>query len=159
MRERDEGCEETDSVDLPNTGLSTIEKPEGKKRGAGLCQRTCHVSASSMTRRRPEDLSVLQPPMHRMGELVTEQLHIDVKAKVLQNARFKYACRTLRPHRDHHAHRHAAMLAQPIPPASPRLDTAFALFHEDVDGTPLYRLAHAFARAVFPVSVAHWATG
>jgi transposase len=31
--------------------------------------------------------------MHRMGEAVTEQLHIEVKAKVLQNVRFKYACR------------------------------------------------------------------
>lgn len=29
----DEGCEETDCVDLPNTGLPTIERPEGKKRG------------------------------------------------------------------------------------------------------------------------------
>jgi hypothetical protein len=28
-----------------------------------------------------------------MGELVTEQLHIEVKATVLQNARAKYACR------------------------------------------------------------------
>jgi hypothetical protein len=28
-----------------------------------------------------------------MGEAVTEQLHIEVKAKVLQNVRFKYACR------------------------------------------------------------------
>ena len=31
--------------------------------------------------------------MHRMGETVTEQLHIEVKTKVLQNVRFKYACR------------------------------------------------------------------
>lgn len=28
-----------------------------------------------------------------MGELVTEQLHIAVKATVLRNARVKYACR------------------------------------------------------------------
>ncbi len=31
--------------------------------------------------------------MHRMGEAVSEQLHIEIKAKVLQNVRFKYACR------------------------------------------------------------------
>jgi hypothetical protein len=31
--------------------------------------------------------------MHRIGETVTEQLHVEVKAKVLQNVRFKYACR------------------------------------------------------------------
>ena len=48
LRERDEGCEETDCVDLQNTGLQTIERPEGKKRGRRPCQRTCHVSASSI---------------------------------------------------------------------------------------------------------------
>lgn len=31
--------------------------------------------------------------MHRMGEEISEQLHIEVKASVLQHVRFKYACR------------------------------------------------------------------
>ena len=43
------------------------------------------------TTRRPVRAASNQ--MHRMGETVTEQLHIEVKAKVLQNVRFKYACR------------------------------------------------------------------
>src|SRR5215218_9464646 len=29
----DEGCEETDCVDLPKTGLPSLEKPDGQKRG------------------------------------------------------------------------------------------------------------------------------
>ena len=102
-------------------------------------------------------------PMHRMGELVTEQLHIEVKAKVLQNARFKYACR--------HCDRTgintpvviAPMPAQPLPGSIATASTlAFALVHKYVDGTPLYRLAQAFERAGVPVSrgaLGHWVIG
>ena len=101
--------------------------------------------------------------MHRMGELVTEQLQIEVKAKVLQNARFKYACR--------HCDRTgistpvviAPMPAQPLPGSIATASTlAFALVHKYVDGTPLYRLAQAFERAGVPVSrgaLGHWVIG
>ncbi len=75
--------------------------------------------------------------MHRMGEAVTEQLHIEVKAKVLQNVRFKYACR--------HCDRTgintpvvlAPMPAQPLPGSIATASTlAFALVHK-------YRRRHA----------------
>lgn len=101
--------------------------------------------------------------MHRMGEAVTEQLHIEVKAKVLQNVRFKYACR--------HCDRTgintpvilAPMPAQPLPGSIATASTlAFALVHKYVDGTPLYRLAQAFERAGVPVSrgaLGHWVIG
>lgn len=91
--------------------------------------------------------------MHRMGEAVTEQLHIEVKAKVLQNVRFKYACR--------HCDRTginapvvtAPMPTQPLPGSVATASTlAFALVHKYVDGTPLYRLAQAFERAGVPIS-------
>lgn len=36
---------------------------------------------------------MLLSPDASHGEAVSEQLHIEVKAKVLQNVRFKYACR------------------------------------------------------------------
>ena len=160
----DEGCEETDCVDLPNTGLPTIERPEGKKRGR-------RPLPENLPRERVEyDLADDQKicpccshPMHRMGELVTEQLQIEVKAKVLQNARFKYACR--------HCDRTgiitpiviAPMPAQPLPGSIATASTlAFALVHKYVDGTPLYRLAQAFARAGVPVSrgaLGHWVIG
>ena len=160
----DEGCEETDCVDLPNTGLPNIGKPEGKKRGR-------RPLPENLPRERVEyDLAEDQKicpccshPMHRMGELVTEQLHIEVKAKVLQNARAKYACR--------HCDRTgistpiviALMPAQPLPGSIATASTlAFALVHKYVDGTPLYRLAQAFERAGVPVSrgaLGHWVIG
>lgn len=98
-----------------------------------------------------------------MGEAVTEQLHIEVKAKVLQNVRFKYACR--------HCDRTginapvvtAPMPPQPLPGSVATASTlAFALVHKYVDGTPLYRLAQAFERAGVPVSrgaLGHWVIG
>lgn len=160
----DEGCDGTDCVDLPNTGLPEAEKAEGKKPGRRRLP-------ENLPRERVEyDLADDQKNcpccgdrMHRMGELVTEQLHIEVKAKVLQNARFKYACR--------HCDRTgistpiviAPMPAQPLPGSVATASTlAFALVHKYVDGTPLYRLAKAFERAGVPVSrgaLGHWVIG
>ncbi len=101
--------------------------------------------------------------MHRMGETVTEQLHIEVKAKVLQNVRFKYACR----HCDRTGINTPVVIApmptQPLPDSIATASTlAFALVHKYVDGTPLYRLAQAFERAGVPVSrgaLGHWVIG
>lgn len=98
-----------------------------------------------------------------MGETVTDQLHIEVKAKVLQNVRFKYACR--------HCDRTginapvvtAPMPTQPLPGSVATASTlAFALVHKYVDGTPFYRLAQAFERAGVPISrgaLGHWVIG
>jgi transposase len=161
----DEGDSEDDNViDLPDTGLPPVEKPEGKKRGR-------KPLPESLARERVEyDLADDQKAcpcyrhqMHRMGEAVTEQLHIEVKAKVLQNVRFKYACR--------HCDRTgintpviiAPMPAQPLPGSIATASTlAFALVHKYVDGTPLYRLSQAFERAGVPVSrgaLGHWVIG
>ncbi|BCG82832.1 hypothetical protein MesoLj113b_63740 [Mesorhizobium sp. 113-3-3] len=89
--------------------------------------------------------------MHRMVETVTEQLHIEVKAKVLQNVRFKYACR----HCDRTGINTPVVIVpmptQPLPGSIATASTrAFALVHKYVDGTPLYRLAQAFERAGVP---------
>ena len=158
----DEVC--ADAVDLPDTGLPDTEKPAGKKRGR-------RPLPENLPRERVEyDLADDQKvcpccsnQMHRMGELVTEQLHIEVKAKVLQNARLKYACR--------HCERTgistpiviAPMPAQPLPGSIATASTlAFTLIHKYVDGTPLYRLAQAFERAGVPVSrgaLGHWVIG
>ena len=57
----------------------------------------------------------------------------------------------------------APMPAQPLPGSIATASTlAFALVHKYVDGTPLYRLAQAFARAGVPVSrgaLGHWVIG
>jgi transposase len=160
----DEGCEETDCVDLPNTGLPDTQKPEGKKRGR-------RPLPENLPRERVEyDLADAQKvcpccsnPMHRMGELVTEQLQIEVKAKVLQNARAKYACRNCDRTGISTPIVIAPMPAQPLPGSIATASTlAFALVHKYVDGTPLYRLAQAFERAGVPVSrgaLGHWVIG
>jgi hypothetical protein len=86
--------DEPDAIDLPDTGLPEAQNPAGKKRGR-------KPLPANLPRQRVEyDLAEDQQVcpccngrMHRMGEVVTEQLHIEVKATVLQNARAKYACR------------------------------------------------------------------
>jgi len=152
---------DSDVVDLPDTGFPSVESATGKKRGR-------RPLPENLPRERVEyDLADDQKAcpccrgqMHRMGETVTEQLHIEVKAKVLQNVRFKYACR--------HCDRTgintpivtAPMPAQPLPGSIATASTlAFALVHKYVDGTPLYRLAQAFERAGVAVSrgaLGHW---
>lgn len=90
----DEGDHCDDVADLPDTGLPAVDSAAGKKRGR-------RPLPEDLPRERVEyDLGEDQKAcpccksqMHRMGEAVTEQLHIEVKAKVLQNVRFKYACR------------------------------------------------------------------
>lgn len=148
-------------VDLPDTGLPPADKPEGKKRGRKPLPE--NLPRERVEYDLPDDQKACpccHGRMHRMGETVTEQLHIEVKAKVLQNVRFKYACR--------HCDRTgintpvvtAPMPAQPLPGSIATASTlAFALVHKYVDGTPLYRLAQTFERAGVPVSrgaLGHW---
>jgi transposase len=156
--------DEPDTADLPDTELPEAQKPAGKKRGR-------KPLPANLPRQRVEyDLVEDQQVcpccsgrMHRIGEVVTEQLHVEVKATVLQNARAKYACR--------HCDRTgittpiilAPMPAQPLPGGIATASTlAFALVHKYVDGTPLYRLAQTFERAGVPVSrgaLGHWVIG
>jgi transposase len=160
----DEDTDEADAVALPDTGLPEIEKPQGKKPGR-------RPLPENLPRQRVEyDLADDQKacpccshPMHRMGELVTEQLHIEVKAKVLQNVRAKYACRNCDRTGINTPVVIAPMPKQPLPGSIATASTlAFALVHKYVDGTPLYRLAQAFERAGVPVSrgaLGHWVIG
>ncbi|MER8383270.1 IS66 family transposase [Mesorhizobium sp. M1399] len=151
-------------VVLPDTGLPASEGATGKKRGRKALPE--NLPRERVEYDLPDDQKACpccRHPMHRMGEAVTEQLHIEVKAKVLQNVRFKYACR--------HCDRTgintpvvtAPMPAQPLPGSIATASTlAFALVHKYVDGTPLYRLAQAFERAGVPVSrgaLGHWVIG
>ncbi|MFN7027344.1 MAG: IS66 family transposase [Pseudorhizobium sp.] len=162
--EEDAGDEDDDLVDLPDTGFPSTEKQQGKKRGRKPLPE--HLPRERVEYDLPDDQKACpccRHQMHRMGEAVTEQLHIEVKAKVLQNVRFKYACR--------HCDRTgintpvvlAPMPAQPLPGSIATASTlAFALVHKYVDGTPLYRLAQSFERAGVPVSrgaLGHWVIG
>jgi transposase len=162
--ENDAGHEDGEVVDLPDTGFATIEKPEGKKRGRKPLPE--HLPRERVEYDLADDQKACpccRHQMHRMGEAVTEQLHIEVKAKVLQNVRLKYACR----HCDRTGINTPVVLApmptQPLPGSIATASTlAFALVHKYVDGTPLYRLAQAFDRAGVPVSrgaLGHWVIG
>ncbi len=157
-------ADDTGTAELPETGLPDTEAGQGKKRGR-------KPLPANLPRERVEydlrDDQKICPccshRMHRMGELVTEQLHIEVKAKVLQNARAKYACRNCDRTGIKTPIVIAPMPAQPLPGSIATASTlAFALVHKYVDGTPLYRLAKAFERAGVPVSrgaLGHWVIG
>lgn len=119
--EDDAGDEHGDLVDLPDTGFPPTEKPQGKKRGRKPLPE--HLPRERVEYDLADDQKACpccRYQMHRMGEAVTEQLHIEVKAKVLQNVRFKYACR----HCDRTGINTPVVLApmptQPLPAASPR---------------------------------------
>jgi transposase len=156
--------EEPAGVDLPDTGLPPADKPQGRKRGR-------KPLPDSLPRERVEydirDDQKVCPccagRMHRMGETVTEQLHIEVRAKVLQNVRFKYACRCCERTGIATPVVTAPMPAQPLPGSIATASTlAFVLVHKYADGTPLYRLAHAFERAGVTISrgaLGQWVIG
>jgi len=156
--------DDADSVDLPDTGLPQTEQPERKKPGrkplpANLPRQRVDYDLADDQKACP----CCSHQMHRMGELVTEQLHIEIKATILQNARAKYACRNCDRTGINTPVVIAPMPKQPLPGSIATASTlAFALVHKYVDGTPLYRLSQAFERAGVPVSrgaLGHWVIG
>jgi transposase len=156
--------DENDVVDLPDTGLPSVESTTGNKRGRRALPE--NLPRERVEYNLPDDQKACpccRHQMHRMGEAVTEQLHIEVKAKVLQNARFKYACRNCDRTGINTPVVTAPMPTQPLPGSIATASTlAFALVHKYVDGTPLYRVAQAFERAGVPVSrgaLGHWVIG
>ncbi|MER9191550.1 IS66 family transposase zinc-finger binding domain-containing protein [Mesorhizobium australicum] len=77
-------------VVLPDTGLPATEGATGKKRGRKALPE--NLPRERVEYDLPDDQKVCpccRHQMHRMGETIAEQLHIEVKAKVLQNVRFK----------------------------------------------------------------------
>ncbi|MER9572759.1 IS66 family transposase [Mesorhizobium opportunistum] len=156
--------EDGGGVVLPDTGLPAAEGATGKKRGRKALPE--NLPRERVEYDLPDDQKACpccRHQMHRMGETITEQLHIEVKAKVLQNVRFKYACRHCERTGINTPVVTAPMPAQPLPGSIATASTlAFALVHKYVDGTPLYRLAQAFERAGVPVSrgaLGHWVIG
>jgi len=98
--------------------------------------------------------------LHRMGEEVSEQLHIEVKASVRQHVRFKYSCRHCEAHAERARVITAPMPAQPLPGSNASAAMlATVTVGKYVDGTPLYRMQSALARAGIAVSrgtLARW---
>ena len=158
---------ETDDVEtacVADTGLADAKRPEPRKRGR-------KPLPDSLPRERVEhDLAEDQKRcpccrnrMHRMGETVSEQLHIEVKSTVLQHVRFKYACRHCERTALHTPIVTAPMPPQPLPGSIAAPSTlALVLANKYVDGTPLYRLEQALARANVSISrgaLGNWVIG
>jgi transposase len=156
--------EDTDDAEanlIADTDLPDAEPPEPKKRGR-------KPLPDGLPRERVEhDLAEDQKicpccrnRMHRMGETVSEQLHIEVKAMVLQHARFKYACRHCERTALHTPIVTAPMPPQPLPGSIATPSTlALVLANKYVDGTPLYRLEQALAGQMSASAAVPWATG
>jgi transposase len=146
---------------MPQTGLPAAEEPVPAKRGRKPLP--ANLPRTRIEYDLPEDRKICpccRGALHRMGEEVTEQLHIEVKASVLQHARWKYACR--------HCERHgirtpivtAPMPAQPLPGSHAGASLLAAVTTgKFVDGTPLYRMEEVLARAKIAVgrgTLANW---
>ena len=150
-----------DAFALPDTGLPEVDKPERGKQGR-------KPLPAELPRRRieydlPDEQKICpccQNALHRMGEQMSEQLHIEVKASVLQHVRLKYACRHCEQHAEHTPIVTAPMPAQPLPGSNASAAMiATVTTGKYVDGTPLYRMEHALARAGIPVgrgTLAKW---
>ena len=75
-------------ADLPDTGLPPAADGEGRKRGRKpLPENLPRVRVEYDLPENQKTCPCCHGQMHRMGETVTEQLHIEVKAKVLENVR------------------------------------------------------------------------
>ncbi|SOE49828.1 Transposase [Burkholderia sp. OK233] len=150
-----------DAFVLPDTGLP--DPPASTRIKPGRKPLPAHLPRQRIEYDLPESAKVCPccaHALHRMGEELSEQLHIEVKASVLQHVRFKYACR----HCERHAERTpvitAPMPAQPLPGSNASAAMiATVTAGKYVDGTPLYRMAHALARADIEVgraTLANW---
>jgi transposase len=155
------GDEDDAGAALPDTGLPPAGQPERSK--VGRKPLPAYLKRERVDYDLPEDqrgCPCCGNPMHRIGEDISEQLHVEVKWTVRQNARAKYACRHCERHAEHTPVVLASMPVQPIPgshaDASVIATVATAKY---VDGMPLYRMQAALARWQIPVSrgtLAQW---
>lgn len=139
---------------VPDTGMPEGEKPEPRKRGRKPLP--ADLPRLRIEHDLPEDQKscpCCSHALHRMGENVTEQLHIEVKATVLQNVRFKYACRNCERTGINTPVVTAPMPAQPLPGSVATASTlALVLASKYVDGMPLYRVSQSLERANVSIS-------
>ncbi len=151
--------EETDDVEaapIADTGLPDAEKPEPKKRGRKPLPED--LPRERIEHDLPEDHKACpccRNRMHRMGE--DRQRAAAHPAGdgdgVWQHVRFKYACRHCERTALHTPIVIAPMPAQPLPGSVATPSTlALVLANKYVDGTPLYRLEQALARANVSIS-------
>lgn len=146
---------------LPDNGLQASDAPSPGKRGRKPLP--ADLPRTRIEYDLPDEQKVCpccQHGLHRMGEQTCEQLHIDVKASVLQHVRFKYACRHCERHAELTPIVIASMPAQPLPGSNASAAMiATVMTAKYADGTPLHRMAAALGRSNIEISrgtLAHW---
>jgi transposase len=105
-----------------------------------------------------------QGALHRIGEDVSEQLHIPPQTPwVWQHVRFKYGCRHCERHGVSAPVVRAAMPAQPLPGSVADAATiATVMTGKYTDGMPLYRMEAVLGRAGIELgrdTMGHWMIG
>jgi transposase len=153
------------SMELPDTGLPSVPEPAKKQRGR-------KPLPADLPRQRieydlPEEQKVCpccQGTMHRIGEDVTEQLHIPpAKPWVWQHVRFKYGCRHCERHELSAPVIRAAMPPQPLPGSVADAATiATVMTGKYADGIPLYRMEAVLGRSGIDLcrgTLGHWIIG
>src|SRR5260363_370786 len=105
-----------------------------------------------------------QRMMHRIGEDISEQLHIPPRQVwVWQHVRFKYGCRQCERHEIRAPVVRAEMPARPLPGSVARAATiATVMTSKYADGLPLYRMEQVFHRAGIQIgrgTMGHWLIG
>lgn len=141
---------QVDAIVLPDTGMPEAPPPVPQKRGR-------KPLPADLPRKRveydlPEDQKMCaccQGALHRIGEDVSEQLHIPPATPwVWQHVRFKYGCRHCERHGISAPVIRADMPPQPLPGSVADAATiATVMTGKYADGMPLYRMEAGFARA------------
>ncbi|MET3124838.1 transposase [Oxalobacteraceae bacterium GrIS 2.11] len=142
-------CDE-DAPAQDNDQHSNDTPAPGKKRGRKKLP--AHLKRERIEHDLPEadkHCACCQGALHRMGEEVSEQLHIvPAQVSVVQHVRFKYACRHCEQHGTSGTIVTAQLPAQPIPGSIASAATIATLMTAKyADGLPLYRLESVLDRS------------
>ena len=154
-----------DAMEPPETGMPEVVPPAPQKRGR-------KPLPADLPRKRVEyDLApeqkmcaCCQGALHRIGEDISEQLHIPPQAPwVWQHVRFKYGCRHCERHGVSAPVVRATMPAQPLPGSVADAATiATVMTGKYADGMPLYRMEAVFGRVGIALgrgTMGHWMIG
>jgi len=142
-------CDE-DAPAQDNDQHSNDTPAPGKKRGRKKLP--AHLKRERIEHDLPEadkHCACCQGALHRMGEEVSEQLHIvPAQVSVVQHVRFKYACRHCEQHGTSGTIVTGQLPAQPIPGSIASAATIATLMTAKyADGLPLYRLESVLERS------------
>jgi transposase len=167
FNEAEQACPDLDAcaMVLPDTGMPEASPPAHQKRGrkplpADLPRKRIEYDISE----EQKICACCQGAMHRIGEDVSEQLHIPPQTPwVWQHVRLKYGCRHCERHGVSAPVVRAAMPAQPLPGSVADAATiATVMTGKYADGMPLYRMEAVLGRAGIELgrgTMGHWMIG